>query len=89
MSQPLKLRFTTVDGSEDHTPDFLVLSPDSAMLIDVRPRHLVKDKDLVKFADDRKRQDASIFIWSHVTRGEHLFAPRPIKAGKTEHVQRA
>ncbi|WDT54088.1 TniQ family protein [Streptomyces sp. G7(2002)] len=39
--------------------------------------------------DDRKRQDASIFIWSHVTRGEHLFAPRPIEAGKTEHVQRA
>lgn len=39
--------------------------------------------------DDRQRQDASIFIWSHVTRGEHLFAPRPIEAGKTEHVQRA
>ncbi|MGI5510244.1 TniQ family protein [Streptomyces sp. CA-106131] len=39
--------------------------------------------------DDRKRQDASIFIWSCVTRGEHLFAPRPIEAGKTEHVQRA
>jgi hypothetical protein len=39
--------------------------------------------------DDRKRQDASIFIWSQVTRGEHLFAPRPIEAGKTEHVQRA
>ncbi|MFQ6855707.1 TnsA-like heteromeric transposase endonuclease subunit [Streptomyces sp. 35M1] len=50
LSQPFKLRFTTVDGSEDHTPDFLVLSPDSAMLIDVRPGHLVKDKDLVKFA---------------------------------------
>lgn len=50
LSQPFKLRFTTVDGSEDHTPDFLVLSPVSAMLIDVRPGHLVKDKDLVKFA---------------------------------------
>ncbi|MFJ9330280.1 TnsA-like heteromeric transposase endonuclease subunit [Streptomyces sp. NPDC101230] len=50
LSQPFKLRFTTVDGSEDHTPDFLVLSPDSAMLVDVRPGHLVKDKDLVKFA---------------------------------------
>ncbi|WDT54083.1 TnsA-like heteromeric transposase endonuclease subunit [Streptomyces sp. G7(2002)] len=50
LSQPFKLRFTTVDGSEDHTPDFLVLSPDSAMLIDVRPGHLVKDNDLVKFA---------------------------------------
>lgn len=24
--------------------------------------------------DDRKRQDASVFIWVHVTRGEHLLA---------------
>ncbi|MEW1638494.1 TnsA-like heteromeric transposase endonuclease subunit [Streptomyces sp. NPDC093801] len=50
LSQPFKLRFTTADGSENHTPDFLVLLPDTAVLIDVRPRHLIKDKDLVKFA---------------------------------------
>ncbi|MEU0854552.1 TnsA-like heteromeric transposase endonuclease subunit [Streptomyces griseofuscus] len=50
LSQPFKMRFTTADGSEDHTPDFLVLLPDTAVLIDVRPGHLVKDKDLVKFA---------------------------------------
>ncbi|MYV60596.1 TnsA-like heteromeric transposase endonuclease subunit [Streptomyces sp. SID4931] len=50
LSQPFKLRFTTADGSEDHTPDFLVLLPDTAVLIDVRPGHLIKDKDLVKFA---------------------------------------
>ncbi|WP_226962709.1 hypothetical protein [Streptomyces sp. C8S0] len=25
LSQPFKFRFTTGDGSEDHTPDFLVL----------------------------------------------------------------
>lgn len=50
LSQPFRLRFTTVDGSEDHIPDFLVLLPGAAVLIDVRPGHLVKDEDLVKFA---------------------------------------
>jgi hypothetical protein len=29
--------------------------------------------------DDRKRQDASIFIWTRITQGEHLFAPHPIE----------
>jgi hypothetical protein len=28
---------------------------------------------------DRKRQGASIIVWSRVTRGEHLFAPQPIR----------
>ncbi|BFV60745.1 hypothetical protein KCMC57_up58490 [Kitasatospora sp. CMC57] len=28
--------------------------------------------------DDRKRQEASAFVWAHVTRGEPRFAPRPI-----------
>ncbi|GES33742.1 TniQ family protein [Streptomyces angustmyceticus] len=37
--------------------------------------------------DDRKRQDASVFIWVHVTRGEHLFAPRPIEAEQPLHIQ--
>ncbi|MEV8035156.1 TniQ family protein [Streptomyces sp. NPDC086182] len=36
---------------------------------------------------DRKRQDASVFIWVQVTRGEHLFAPRPIEAEQPQHVQ--
>ncbi|MFE1956553.1 TniQ family protein [Streptomyces sp. NPDC059479] len=30
--------------------------------------------------DDRKRQAASVFVWTHVTGGEHLFAPRPLEA---------
>lgn len=38
--------------------------------------------------DDRKRQDASAFIWTQVTCGEHLFAPRPIEAGQPSHLQR-
>ncbi|WKX73830.1 TnsA-like heteromeric transposase endonuclease subunit [Streptomyces sp. XD-27] len=50
LSQPFKLRFTAIGGGEDHTPDFLVLLNGTAVLIDVRPGHRVKDKDLVKFA---------------------------------------
>ncbi|MEU9302325.1 TnsA-like heteromeric transposase endonuclease subunit [Streptomyces sp. NPDC048269] len=51
LSQPFRLKFTTKDGrSQDHTPDFLVLLHETALLIDVRPTHLIKDKDLVKFA---------------------------------------
>lgn len=50
LAQPFRLRFTTADGTEDHTPDFLVLLPGTAVLIVVRPGHLIKDKDLVKFA---------------------------------------
>lgn len=50
LSQPFKLKFTTADGSEDHTPDFLVLLPGTAVVVDVRPAHLIKEKDLVKFA---------------------------------------
>ncbi|WP_159007259.1 hypothetical protein [Streptomyces sp. NRRL S-813] len=42
--------FATVDGSEDHTPDFLVLLPGTAVLVDVRPGHLIRDEDVVKFA---------------------------------------
>ena len=39
--------------------------------------------------DDRKRQDASIFVWTRVTQGEHLFAPRPIETRQTPPVQDA
>ncbi|MFB6517991.1 hypothetical protein [Streptomyces sp. NPDC056401] len=50
LAQPFRLRFTTAVGTEERIPDFLVLPPGAAMLIDVRPGHLIKDKDLVKFA---------------------------------------
>ncbi len=39
--------------------------------------------------DDRKRQEASAFIWARITGGEPLFAPRPIEAGQPDHVRRA
>lgn len=64
LSQPFKLRFTTGDGGEDHTPDFLVLLPGTAVLIDVRPGHLVKDEDLVKFA--AAEQAAAAAGWRYV-----------------------
>ncbi|MEU3988970.1 hypothetical protein AB0F24_11400 [Streptomyces platensis] len=38
--------------------------------------------------DDRKRQEASVFVWVQVTQGEHLFAPRPIEAAQAPDVQR-
>jgi TniQ len=38
--------------------------------------------------DDRKRQEASAFVWAHVTQGEPRFAPRPIEAGQPEPVRK-
>jgi hypothetical protein len=64
LSQPFTLRFTTVDGAEEHIPDFLVLLPGTAVLIDVRPGHLIKEKDMVKFA--AARQAALAAGWSYI-----------------------
>jgi hypothetical protein len=38
--------------------------------------------------DDRKRQEASAFIWACVTQGEPRFAPRPIEASQLEPIRR-
>jgi hypothetical protein len=38
--------------------------------------------------DDRKRQEASAFIWARVTQGEPWFAPRPMEASQPEPVLR-
>ncbi|MGQ4425933.1 TnsA endonuclease N-terminal domain-containing protein, partial [Streptomyces violaceoruber] len=67
LSQPFRLKFTTVDGAEDHTPDFLVLLPGTAVLIDVRPGHLIKDKDLVKFAAAERAAAAAGWRYMVVT----------------------
>ncbi len=37
--------------------------------------------------DDRKRQEASAFVWAHVTQGEPRFAPRPIEASQPDPVR--
>ncbi|MFG2406167.1 TniQ family protein [Streptomyces brevispora] len=36
---------------------------------------------------DRKRQAASIYVWTLVTQGEHLFAPHPLEAAQPSEVQ--
>ena len=38
--------------------------------------------------DDRKRQEASAFVWARITQGELRFAPRLIEAGQPEPVRR-
>ncbi|WP_326593936.1 TniQ family protein [Streptomyces sp. NBC_01294] len=38
--------------------------------------------------DDRKRQEASVFVWTQVTQGEHLFAPRTIAARQPPDLRR-
>ncbi|WP_193318007.1 MULTISPECIES: TniQ family protein [Streptomyces] len=39
--------------------------------------------------DDRKRQEALVFVWVQVTGGEPILAPRPIAEAKPPEVQRA
>lgn len=38
--------------------------------------------------DERKRQEASAFVWARVTQGEPRYAPRPIEASQPEPVRR-
>ncbi|WP_230423620.1 TnsA-like heteromeric transposase endonuclease subunit [Streptomyces radicis] len=68
LSQPFTLRFFPRDGGgEDHTPDFLVLLPGTALLIDVRPADLIKAKDVVKFAAAGRAADAAGWRYLVVT----------------------
>lgn len=51
LSQPFTLRFATAGGEAlEHIPDFLAFTPAGRWLIDVRPGHLIKDVDLLRFA---------------------------------------
>jgi hypothetical protein len=50
VSQPLRLRFTTVGKGREHTPDFLVVTRSGTWLIDVRPEALIGDEDRESFA---------------------------------------
>jgi hypothetical protein len=38
---------------------------------------------------DRKRQTASIIVWTRVTQGEHIFAPHPIRDQQPPNIQSA
>ncbi|WP_245592689.1 TnsA-like heteromeric transposase endonuclease subunit [Actinomadura rifamycini] len=50
LSQPLRLRFETLQGWRTHVPDFLVVTPHDTWLIDVRPGERIGDDDRVTFA---------------------------------------
>ncbi|AYV26214.1 hypothetical protein EES41_05725 [Streptomyces sp. ADI95-16] len=50
LAQPFRLRFQTVNGSVEHTPDYLLLTDGTPWLIDVRPAKRVAPEDEVKFA---------------------------------------
>ena len=50
VSQPMKLSYETSDGLRAHTPDYLAVTRSGVWLIDVRPEHLIRAKDLESFA---------------------------------------
>ncbi|WP_405766090.1 hypothetical protein [Streptomyces sp. NBC_01538] len=55
LSQPFTLKFTTCQRPVRHTPDFLALTRETALLIDVRPSDLIKPDDALKFAQRAAR----------------------------------
>ncbi|MGH3736538.1 MAG: TnsA-like heteromeric transposase endonuclease subunit [Micromonosporaceae bacterium] len=50
LSQPFRLRFATVDGWREHTPDFLAVTDAGTWVIDVRPGDRIGEDDRVGFA---------------------------------------
>jgi len=50
VSQPFRLRAETAAGWREHIPDFLAVTGSGPLLVDVRPRDLVGDEDLMLFA---------------------------------------
>jgi hypothetical protein len=64
LSQPFKLKFASADGKGEHTPDFLVLLPGTALLLDVRPARLIKEDDILKFA--AAAQAAAAVGWQYL-----------------------
>jgi hypothetical protein len=50
LSQPFRLRFATVDGWREHTPDFLARTRNGTWVIDVRPGDRIGDQDRVCFS---------------------------------------
>nr|BAJ19037.1 hypothetical protein [Streptomyces sp. SANK 62799] len=61
------------------------LSPDAwnALVSDLPQSRYSTFTDL----GDRKRQAASVYVWTLVTRGEHTFAPRPLEAAQPDGVR--
>ncbi|MEY9875872.1 hypothetical protein ABH931_005379 [Streptacidiphilus sp. MAP12-33] len=64
LAQPFRLDFTWRDGTGRHIPDFLALVAGGVLLLDVRPAHLIKEDDAVKFA--ATAQAAAAVGWRYV-----------------------
>jgi hypothetical protein len=50
VSQPHRMRFESVSGLREHTPDFLAVTGEGTWLLDVRPADRIGAGDRVKFA---------------------------------------
>jgi len=50
VSQPHRMRFESVSGPREHTPDFLAVTGEGTWLLDVRPADRIEAADRVKFA---------------------------------------
>ena len=50
VSQPHRMRFESVPGPREHTPDFLAVTGEGTWLLDVRPSDRIAAPDRVKFA---------------------------------------
>jgi hypothetical protein len=50
LAQPFRLRFAAREGWLEHIPDFLALTADGGLLVDVRPGERIGDDDRVRFA---------------------------------------
>ncbi len=67
LSQPFRPRFSSKDGKGEHIPDFLLVSGEGGWLLDVRPAHLVKERDVLRFAAARQAAQAAGWRYSVVT----------------------
>ncbi len=50
VSQPHRMRFESVSGPREHTPDFLAVTGEGTWLLDVRPADRIEAANRVKFA---------------------------------------
>ncbi|MFF4602359.1 TnsA-like heteromeric transposase endonuclease subunit [Streptomyces sp. NPDC001339] len=68
LPQPFRLEFAHAEGRTEHTPDFLAVMADgSRWLFDVRPGHLIKELDALKFAASDEAAFASGWRYAVVT----------------------
>jgi hypothetical protein len=62
LGQPFRLRFATGSGWREHIPDFLVVTAEGGLLIDVRPGGRIGDDDRVCLAAARKRRWRPLWV---------------------------